>query len=84
MQLLGLHVWPSPLMTVPRSTPGLLDMLKERAALGPSHLTKDAQIREQLQLTDNLIAQIIGVPTPFTFRRIEPRAGVCCPSRLDR
>ncbi len=31
-------------------------------------LTKlsDAQIREQLQLTDNLIAQIIGVPTPFT------------------
>jgi len=26
----------------------------------------DAQIREQLQLTDNLIAQIIGVPTPFT------------------
>ncbi len=31
-------------------------------------LTKlsDAQIREQLELTDNLIAQIIGAPTPFT------------------
>ena len=31
------------------------------------NLTKlsDAQIREQMQLTDNLITQIIGVPTPF-------------------
>ncbi|GEM_PF-1099932 len=31
------------------------------------NLTKmgDAQIREQLQLTDDLVTQIIGVPTPF-------------------